>query len=160
MRVRLLECFGFQRAGAAESGGRLPRHHVGVGADGDDARVASAAGEDDGRSKKKRFKVGFQVKKIYITRGMMGYITREIGLMPNTSPHAKEPALVAFGAAIRASRVGVGLSQEDLANGSGIDRSYLGAIERGEQNAGLLHLVRIAAALDMTLAQLAAEAQL
>jgi transcriptional regulator with XRE-family HTH domain len=80
--------------------------------------------------------------------------------MPNTSPHAKEAALVGFGAAVRAARLGGGISQEDLANRSGIDRSYLGAIERGEQNAGLLHLVRIAAALDMTLAQLAAEAKL
>jgi transcriptional regulator with XRE-family HTH domain len=80
--------------------------------------------------------------------------------MPNTSPYAKEPALVAFGAAMRATRVGKGISQEDLANDSGIDRSYLGAIERGEQNAGLLHLVRIAAALDIALADVMAMAGL
>lgn len=80
--------------------------------------------------------------------------------MPNTSPYAKEPALVAFGAAMRAARVGKGISQEDLANDSGIDRSYLGAIERGEQNAGLLHLVRIASALDIPLADVIATAGL
>lgn len=80
--------------------------------------------------------------------------------MPNTSPHAKEPALVAFGAAVRAARVDGGISQEDLAHRSGIDRSYLGAIERGEQNAGLLHLVRIAAALGIPLAKLVAGAGL
>jgi transcriptional regulator with XRE-family HTH domain len=80
--------------------------------------------------------------------------------MPNTSPYAKEPALVAFGAAMRAIRVGKGISQEDLANDSGIDRSYLGAIERGEQNAGLLHLVRIAAALGVPLADLVSSAEL
>lgn len=80
--------------------------------------------------------------------------------MPNTSPYAKEPALVAFGAAVRLARAGKGISQEDLANDSGIDRSYLGAIERGEQNAGLLHLVRIAAALRVPLADLISSAEL
>lgn len=80
--------------------------------------------------------------------------------MPNTSPHAKEPALVAFGAAVRAARMVKGISQEDLANGSGIDRSYLGAIERGEQNAGLLHMMRISKALDSTLTSLISAAML
>jgi hypothetical protein len=36
----------------------------------------------------------------------------------------------------------------------------LGAIERGEQNAGLLHLVRIASALDIPLADVIATAGL
>jgi transcriptional regulator with XRE-family HTH domain len=52
------------------------------------------------------------------------------------------------------------VSQEELALRSGIDRSYLGAIERGEQNAGLLHLIRIAAALQIPLAALMQSAQL
>lgn len=80
--------------------------------------------------------------------------------MPNTSPHAKDHALVAFGAAVRAIRREKDVSQEDLANDSGIDRSYLGAIERGEQNAGLLHLVRIAVALNVSLADVIAKANL
>lgn len=80
--------------------------------------------------------------------------------MPNTSPHAKEPALVAFGAAVRAVRVGKGISQEGLANITCIDRSYLGAIERGEQNAGLLHAIRIAAALEIPLAEIIGMAKL
>ncbi|MBV6324893.1 helix-turn-helix domain-containing protein [Duganella violaceipulchra] len=74
--------------------------------------------------------------------------------MPITSPNAKEPVLVAFGDAVRAARLAVGISQEELAHISGIDRSYLGAIERGEQNAGLLHLVRIAQSLNVPLAEL------
>ncbi len=74
--------------------------------------------------------------------------------MPITSPHSKDPTLSAFGAAIRMARVANGVSQEDLALRSGIDRSYVGAIERGEQNAGLLHLVRIAAALNTSVAAL------
>lgn len=41
-----------------------------------------------------------------------------------------------------------------------IDRSYLGAIERGESNATLLNMVKIAAALDVTVAELMMEARL
>lgn len=74
--------------------------------------------------------------------------------MPITSPHSKEPVLTSFGAAVRAARMAKGISQEELALRSGIDRSYLGAIERGDQNPGLLHLVRIVAALGTTVADL------
>lgn len=74
--------------------------------------------------------------------------------MPISSPNAKDQALVEFGLAVRAARKARGISQEELAFLSGIDRSYLGAIERGEQNSGLLHLVRIAVALETTIAAL------
>jgi transcriptional regulator with XRE-family HTH domain len=74
--------------------------------------------------------------------------------MPISSPNAKEPVLLAFGATVRNVRCDKGISQEELAHRSGIDRSYLGAIERGEQNCGLLHLARIAAALDMSISDL------
>lgn len=80
--------------------------------------------------------------------------------MPISSPRSKEPALVAFGAAVRVARTVRGVSQEELAHRSGIDRSYLGAIERGEQNSGLLHLVRIAAALKTTVSDLMTKAEL
>lgn len=80
--------------------------------------------------------------------------------MPIQSPNAKEPALVAFGEAVRTARTARGISQEELAHLSGIDRSYLGAIERGEQNAGLLHLARIAEALNSSLVELVAAAGL
>ena len=81
-------------------------------------------------------------------------------LMPIVSPHSKETALVAFGSAVRVARTVRGISQEELANLSGIDRSYLGAIERGEQNSGLLHLVRMATALGTTVSDLMAKAGL
>ena len=80
--------------------------------------------------------------------------------MPITSPHSKESALVAFGAAVRMARTVRGISQEELAHRCGVDRSYLGAIERGEQNSGLLHLVRIAAALETTVGELMTKARL
>ena len=80
--------------------------------------------------------------------------------MPIASPHAKDPCLIAFGAAVRSARADAGVSQEELAHRCGIDRSYLGAIERGDQNSGLLHIVRIASALGTTVAELMAKAGL
>jgi len=74
--------------------------------------------------------------------------------MPISSPNSKNRALVSFGAAVRVARTVKGISQEELAHRCGVDRSYLGAIERGEQNSGLLHLVRIATALETTVGDL------
>jgi DNA-binding XRE family transcriptional regulator len=87
-------------------------------------------------------------------------LTPKIGVMPIGSPHAKDFALVSFGVAVRVARTVKGISQEELAHRCGIDRSYLGAIERGEQNSGLLHLVRIATALETTLGDLMTKAKL
>ncbi len=44
------------------------------------------------------------------------------------------PVCEAFGRNLRAVRKSKGLSQERLAHEAGIDRSYLGKIERGEVN--------------------------
>lgn len=41
-----------------------------------------------------------------------------------------------------------------------IDRSYMGSIERGDQNIGVMHLARIASALDMTISELVMDAEL
>lgn len=56
--------------------------------------------------------------------------------------------LVAFGAAVRARRKALGLSQEALADLAEVDRSHMGKIERGERNVTLLNIIRIARALD------------
>jgi transcriptional regulator with XRE-family HTH domain len=74
--------------------------------------------------------------------------------MPIASPNAPDNVLVNFGTGVRIARKERKVTQEELALKSGIDRSYLGAIERGDQNAGLLHIARIARALDMTIAEL------
>ncbi|WP_344200168.1 helix-turn-helix transcriptional regulator [Aeromicrobium alkaliterrae] len=52
-----------------------------------------------------------------------------------------------MGERIRARRKQQGVSQEDLAHAAGLDRSYVGAVERGERNLGIDNLHRLAEAL-------------
>ena len=81
--------------------------------------------------------------------------------MPIASPrHAYLPSLVALGKAIRAARLERGISQEELAERAAIDRSYMSSLERGAQNPGIVSLLRVATALNMTAAQLFADAEL
>jgi transcriptional regulator with XRE-family HTH domain len=65
----------------------------------------------------------------------------------------------ALGAAIRERRRERDLSQEDLAHESGVHRTYVGGIERGERNPSYTNLLRIAAALELPLSQLIARAE-
>jgi transcriptional regulator with XRE-family HTH domain len=81
--------------------------------------------------------------------------------MPVSSPrHAENPSLVALGAAIRRVRLKAGWSQEELAHRAEIDRSYMGSIERGKQNPGVVSVLQIADALGITATELMAEAGL
>ncbi len=81
--------------------------------------------------------------------------------MPRASPsHAGHPVLVAFGQSVRDARRERGISQEELAHLSGVDRSYMSSIERGEQNVGLMSMSRVAAALGITLSELMLDAKL
>ncbi|NCT81631.1 MAG: helix-turn-helix transcriptional regulator [Comamonadaceae bacterium] len=81
--------------------------------------------------------------------------------MPRPSPsYASAPPLVAFGKAVRARRLAIGVSQEALADAAEIDRSYMSSIERGLQNIGLVLAARIAVALDMSLKELVGLAKL
>lgn len=81
--------------------------------------------------------------------------------MPILSPrHAHDPVLVSLGAAIRRARLERGLSQEELAHRSAVDRSYMSSIERGGQNPGIVSVARIARAMEMTMTELMAEAEL
>ena len=57
--------------------------------------------------------------------------------------------LVAFGSAVRSIRLDKGVSQEALADLAGIDRSYMGGVERGEHNISLINIKRISDALTM-----------
>jgi transcriptional regulator with XRE-family HTH domain len=59
-----------------------------------------------------------------------------------------------FGERVREIRMLRGLSQEELARLAKIDRTYIGGIERGERNAGIKNVWRIADALGVPAADL------
>jgi len=60
----------------------------------------------------------------------------------------------AFGTVVRALRESVGLSQEELAARTGLHRTYIGSVERGERNVSLQNIYRIAESLGITVASL------
>jgi transcriptional regulator with XRE-family HTH domain len=80
--------------------------------------------------------------------------------MPNLSSNRQDPALVALGAAIRRVRLSKKISQEKLALLAEVDRSYVGRVERGDNNVAILTLSKLALAMDITLAELIQEAKL
>ena len=64
---------------------------------------------------------------------------------------------VRFGRAVRKRRHALGLSQEGLAEKADLHWTYIGGVERGERNLGLLNIVKIARALGTTPARLLAD---
>ncbi len=62
--------------------------------------------------------------------------------------------LKSFGDRVRTIRIKKGITQEQLANDAGIERSYMGTIERGERNPTLLKVVNIAKALKVSIKDL------
>lgn len=59
-----------------------------------------------------------------------------------------------FGKRVRQLRTIQGYSQEEFAHQVGLDRSYMGGVERGERNVSLENIFRIARALGLPLAEL------
>lgn len=62
--------------------------------------------------------------------------------------------LTLFGERVRVLRQALGLSQEALALTAGLDRTYIGGVERGERNISLLNIQKIAQALNVSSADL------
>ena len=60
-----------------------------------------------------------------------------------------------FGASVRARRQKVSLTQEKLAELTGLDPTYISGIERGRRNPSLKNIVKIAHALKTSVAKLA-----
>ena len=61
---------------------------------------------------------------------------------------------VAFGCHLRRLRTERGYSQEQFANEAGLDRSYIGGVERGVRNISLVNIAKIAVALNLTIEKL------
>lgn len=61
---------------------------------------------------------------------------------------------VRIGWNVRRLRASRGITQEDFATDSGFDRGYISGVERGVRNPSILVLARIAAALQVDVADL------
>jgi transcriptional regulator with XRE-family HTH domain len=66
----------------------------------------------------------------------------------------RQDALLLFGLRVRELRSEKGISQEELAALTELDRTYISGIERGKRNLSLKNILRIASALDVTASQL------
>jgi len=65
-----------------------------------------------------------------------------------------EDIRIRFGRAVRRKRNRLGVSQEEFADMCGLDRTYIGGIERGERNVALINIEKIAKALRISLSKL------
>ena len=71
----------------------------------------------------------------------------------------RSDAHAALGRAILRARRRQGISQEELAARAGMDRTYVGGIERGEENPSLEKILLLAQALEMRASQLVLDAE-
>jgi ribosome-binding protein aMBF1 (putative translation factor) len=72
-------------------------------------------------------------------------------IWPTTMP---EDVRIRFGKRVRLRRKKLNVSQEEFADMCGLDRTYVGGIERGERNLALVNIEKIARALRLSLAEL------
>jgi transcriptional regulator with XRE-family HTH domain len=65
-----------------------------------------------------------------------------------------ENILLKLGSNIKKIRQELGLSQEELADLTKLHRTYIGGVERGERNIGIINLAKIANSLGVPLTKL------
>jgi transcriptional regulator with XRE-family HTH domain len=65
-----------------------------------------------------------------------------------------EDIRIRFGRAVRQKRHKLDVSQEAFADLCGLDRTYIGGIERGERNVALINIEKIAKALRISISEL------
>lgn len=68
--------------------------------------------------------------------------------------HNDNKYLKRFGKRVRYLREKKGISQEKLAEMTGLHRTYIGSVERGEKNIALKNMVKIAKKLGVTMEKL------
>ena len=78
---------------------------------------------------------------------------------PKGSKPFDAPTAIAIGCALRVARIGQGIAQEQLALIAGLERSFVGQIERGENQPSFGILLRLAHALECSGAELVAQAE-
>ena len=61
---------------------------------------------------------------------------------------------------IRHARLERGISQENLALLADVDRSYVGRVERGDNNVAVLTLARLVRAMGMSIAEIMKDAKI
>lgn len=71
-----------------------------------------------------------------------------VRLTPERNVKKTDPRIV-FGKRVAALRKERGWSQEQLALESGLARSYLGGVERGQRNISLLNIYRLAESMSL-----------
>jgi transcriptional regulator with XRE-family HTH domain len=72
---------------------------------------------------------------------------------------ARNASLAALGRAVQAFRVERGISQEELGFRSGMDRTFVGGIERGERNPTYETLVKLSGGLEVAPQDIVSRAQ-
>jgi transcriptional regulator with XRE-family HTH domain len=59
----------------------------------------------------------------------------------------RDKILLSFGRKVREARLSCGITQEELAERAGFDRTYISLVERGKRNLSLLNVCQLAQAL-------------
>lgn len=66
----------------------------------------------------------------------------------------KEEVLILFGNKVRELRISQKLSQNALAEKSGLHANYIGMVERGERNPSLININKLADSLNISLSEI------
>jgi transcriptional regulator with XRE-family HTH domain len=80
--------------------------------------------------------------------------------VPNTSKHSRSEPLLALGQTIRDIRMEKGMTREQLSAVADVDVSYLGRVERGDNNVAFTTLLKIANGLGLSVNELTQKANL
>ncbi len=59
----------------------------------------------------------------------------------------RDKILLSFGRKVREARLACGITQEELADRAGFDRTYISLVERGKRNLSLLNVCQLAQVL-------------